>query len=119
MGSGISKLKMAVHICSMMLPQDRILVRFVTMRFRPEEIDAFHQVFNQSQTYIAARQGCLGVRLLSDKQEPDCFYTWSEWTDEDALNAYRYSELFADVWARTKPLFRVKPTAVSWYRWLM
>ncbi|MBX3101467.1 MAG: antibiotic biosynthesis monooxygenase [Bacteroidetes bacterium] len=93
-----------------------MLVRFVTMRFRPEAVGHFRQVFAESKDKIAAMPGCLGVQLLPDEEEPHCFYTWSEWTDADALDAYRHSELFAATWARTKPLFRAKPTAVSWYR---
>lgn len=113
--------RISTDICSMATefsPEStpRVLVRFVTMRFLPEAVPTFQQVFAESRDKIAAMPGCFGVQLMQDPTEPHCFFTWSEWTDADALDAYRHSPLFAATWARTKPLFRAKPTALSWYR---
>ena len=42
-----------------------------------------------------------------------CFFTYSYWVNEDALNNYKYSELFQGIWAVTKPMFNAKPEAWS------
>jgi quinol monooxygenase YgiN len=39
--------------------------------------------------------------------------TYSHWEDEGALNAYRSSELFSNLWAKIKPKFSKKPEAWS------
>lgn len=90
------------------------LVRFVTMRFRPEAVDTFLEVFHEVQPKIAACPGCHGVAVARNPLEPDSWYTISEWDDANALDAYRYSELFATTWKRTKPLFRAPASAQSW-----
>ncbi len=40
-------------------------------------------------------------------------FTYSHWESEAALETYRHSELFAEVWAATKVLFNAKPEAWS------
>ena len=41
------------------------------------------------------------------------FFTYSYWNSENDLNEYRNSELFAKVWAETKPMFAEKAQAWS------
>jgi len=40
-------------------------------------------------------------------------YTYSIWENEEALEVYRQSELFQNVWSQTKVLFQGKPQAFS------
>ena len=44
--------------------------------------------------------------MLTDPADLSIRATLSRWESEDALNAYRRSELFGVVWPSTKALFR-------------
>ena len=76
------------------------------MTFREEAVQSFvADVFEQSKVHIRAFEGCRHMELLQHKSRPNILFTLSIWEDEDALNAYRASALFADTWAKTKALF--------------
>jgi len=83
------------------------------MTFMPEERDNFLKLFDDSKEKIRHFQGCSHLELLKDYNDPNVFSTYSSWEDEAALNAYRHSELFAEVWAKTKSKFAAKPVAFS------
>lgn len=83
------------------------------MTFKPEEVDAFLAVFEQSKNKIRNFPGCQHLELLKDYHAPNIFSTYSLWENDQALDAYRHSELFSVVWAQTKPKFQDKPMAFS------
>ncbi len=87
--------------------------RFVKMTFHPENIDRFKDIFIASQPLIAAMEGCIHVELMQDINNPSVFFTYSTWESPVFLEAYRHSELFQGVWAKTKILFSDKPEAWS------
>jgi heme oxygenase (mycobilin-producing) len=90
-----------------------MIKRFVKMRFKPENINDFKDIFKNSRDLIKGFEGCNHVELLQDEKDPCIFFTFSLWDDEKYLNAYRESELFANVWAATKALFSDKAQAWS------
>lgn len=90
-----------------------MLIRIVRMTFRPEEIENFLQVFEETKERIRGFDGCQHLELWQDYDNPAIMLTHSHWVDDEALNAYRHSELFRSTWARTKPLFAEKPVAFS------
>ena len=90
-----------------------MIKRFVKMTFKADCIERFKDIFNSSKTLIAAMEGCKHVELLQDINNPAIFFTLSIWEDPKYLEAYRQSELFAGVWAKTKILFDAKPEAWS------
>ena len=90
-----------------------MIKRFVKMTFKPEYIEDFKEVFNNSKEFIAAMEGCSYVELLQDIDNPTIFFTFSIWENPTYLEAYRQSELFKNVWAKTKILFGDKPEAWS------
>lgn len=90
-----------------------MITRIVRMEFAPENAAAFLEIFNASKAKIRAFEGCEHLELHRDAQHPHVFFTYSKWTGDDRLEAYRKSELFADTWARTKALFQAKPLAYS------
>jgi quinol monooxygenase YgiN len=51
--------------------------------------------------------------LLQDENDKNIFFTYSIWENDEALQAYRNSELFETTWAKTKILFAGKPEAWS------
>ena len=53
------------------------------------------------------------LELYQDKHDARIFFTYSYWRDEEALEKYRKSALFNEVWTYTKTLFADKPEAWS------
>ena len=92
-----------------------MLVRIVQMTIQPDALDTFLEYFDASSPKIRARSGCLHLELLHDVRYPNVCTTYSHWTDPDALQAYRESDLFRSTWARVKPLFAARPTATSYH----
>lgn len=90
-----------------------MLIRIVRMTFDPTKVEDFLAVFNESKNKIRQMEGCSHLELMQDYTLPNSFSTYSIWADEKALNNYRDSEVFKDVWARTKVLFSEKPIAFS------
>lgn len=83
------------------------------MTFKPELVEEFKALFNSKKELIAAMEGCSHVELLQDVDNRTIFFTYSLWEDPSYLEAYRNSELFKEVWAKTKVLFDAKPEAWS------
>lgn len=83
------------------------------MGFNEAHIDNFLANFEANKDKIRAFDGCLFLELYRDKNDPTIFFTYSYWASEDRLEAYRHSDLFKSVWAKTKPLFNRPPEAWS------
>lgn len=94
------------------MPQ-QILTRVVKLTLDPACIDAFKQVFSSHQQGIAGMQGCIGLQALQDNKEPHIFFTISQWENEHALDNYRYSAFFKNLWSTVKPMFTAKAMAHS------
>ena len=75
------------------------------MTFEPENIPSFERIFRDASGRIRAFPGCSQVELYRDMQDPDTFFTYSIWEDQAALEAYRNSEFFREVWGQTRKLF--------------
>lgn len=90
-----------------------MLIRVVRMTFRPEEVDDFLLLFDETKERIRHFDGCTHLELLRDYNDPCIYNTYSKWEDEAALNKYRNSPLFAEVWKKTKAKFSDKPLAFS------
>lgn len=90
-----------------------MILRIVRMDFDPNRVAAFTALFHSVKDQIAAHPGCLHLKLCKDAKKDHVYYTVSKWSSEAALNAYRSSAFFAEVWAKTKPLFQNKPHAYS------
>lgn len=90
-----------------------MLIRLVKMTFRPEEVPTFLENFNANKHKIRAFEGCQYLEVWQDQQQLGIFFSHSHWKDAAALEAYRKSELFRGIWAKTKVLFAQKPEAWS------
>ena len=90
-----------------------MLIRIVKMNFQPEKTAEFLQMFDDIKHRIRNFDGCEHLELMQDYDDPNSFSTYSKWHDDDALNAYRNSDLFDGVWTRTKAMFNAKPVAFS------
>jgi len=90
-----------------------MIKRIVKMSFHPEKVEDFKALFKANYQKIASFEGCSHVELLQDMNNPSIFFTYSIWKDENCVENYRQSELFAGVWSATKLLFNNKPEAWS------
>jgi autoinducer 2-degrading protein len=89
------------------------LTRVVKLTLDPQYIADFKQVFSRHQQHIAQMKGCLSLQAFQDNKEPHIFFTISHWENEHALDNYRYSEFFKNLWATVKPMFTAKAMAHS------
>ena len=90
-----------------------MLIRTVRMTFRPDELATFFALFDEVAPKIRAFEGCHHLELWEDARYPNILSTYSLWTDAEALDAYRHSELFRSTWAKTKLLFAAPTVAHS------
>jgi quinol monooxygenase YgiN len=90
-----------------------MLIRIVKLTFKPENVDAFVNTFDEKKHFIASFNGCIGVELLRDINNPNIFFTYSKWNNAESLERYRISELFVSTWDTVKKLFGDKPEAWS------
>lgn len=81
------------------------------MHFKVEHIETFISIYESSRHLIRGFDGCEHVELLRDENNPAIFFTFSRWLSTAHLEAYRQSDIFNGVWARTKVLFDDKPQA--------
>lgn len=93
---------------------DPVLIRIVRMTFRPDAVDPFLEYFDRAAPQIRAFDGCEHLELWADTRFPNCCTTCSHWTGDDALEAYRQSDLFRSTWDAVKPLFAARPEAWSY-----
>jgi quinol monooxygenase YgiN len=90
-----------------------MIVRIVKMTFEPSKTEAFQELFDQNKEKIRGFEGCSFLELYRDKNRGNIFFTYSYWENEDALENYRTSALFKEVWSETKKMFSDKPEAWS------
>ena len=90
-----------------------MLVRIVKMSFQTDKIALFLTNFNENKDKIRNSKGCNLLELYRDKTNSNIFFTYSYWQTEEDLENYRGSDLFKNVWAKTKVLFNDKPEAWS------
>jgi len=83
------------------------------MTFRPDALEAFLTMFEATSPQIRAFPGCEHLELWEDVRYPNILTTYSIWTDAEALDAYRRSELFKSTWNRTKAWFAAPAVAHS------
>lgn len=83
------------------------------MSFKEEEIASFLEVFEKQKIFIASFDGCNHLELLKDKNQHNVFFTYSHWDDEAALERYRESDFFRNIWSGVKLKFDAKPEAWS------
>jgi len=94
-----------------------MIVRIVRMEFQPNKVEDFKNIFEERKAKIRSFPGCQYLELLQGTNaQTNIFTTYSYWDSEEALNEYRYSELFAETWQLTKALFSKKAEATSFHK---
>jgi len=90
-----------------------MILRIVKMHFEPEMLSGFLEYFDEMKSNIEAMPGLVNLKLYTDVNNENIVFTISTWLDHKYLEAYRNSELFAEVWPKTKALFAHKAEAWS------
>lgn len=90
-----------------------MLIRIVRMTFHEEKVEEFLQLFKETSGKIREFKGCRHLALWKDYNANNVYITYSKWENADSLEAYRDSDLFQNIWSRTKILFKEKPVAFS------
>ena len=90
-----------------------MIIRIVKMTFDENRVNEFLDIFEATKHRIRGFEGCMHLELLKDVDQPNVYFTYSHWDSKDHLNTYRDSDLFGDVWPKTKALFVAKPQAWS------
>ncbi len=90
-----------------------MIIRIVKMVFRKEHIDDFLCLFEARKSYIRNFKGCRHLELLRPTDTGNAWFTYSIWENEAALEVYRKSGLFKEIWAETRVLFQEKAAAWS------
>ena len=83
------------------------------MTFQAKASETFLVIFEENKQQIRNFPGCEYLELWQENGAEAVFMTYSWWKDEQALEAYRHSELFRKTWAKTKVLFAARPEAWS------
>lgn len=90
-----------------------MITRIVQLTFQEHLVDEFLKTFEVSGPKIRASKSCHSLELVRDKYRPYVFFTISKWETEEALEAYRSSDLFRNTWKITKTLFSLPAHAWS------
>ncbi len=93
-----------------------MILRIVRMEFRPENVRDFLELFHRSKDQIRNFRGVSKLELLRDAESENVYYTYSIWINSEALEAYRQSALFKEIWSKTKELFEHPAQAFSMVR---
>lgn len=89
------------------------MIRIVKMTFQHDRADDFLGIFNEIKGFIENFEGCTELRLLRDNEKQNIFFTYSVWDNAEALERYRTSEFFKEIWSRAKVNFSERAEAWS------
>ena len=90
-----------------------MIIRIVKLKFETEKVQDFLALFDSVVTKVNSFPGCYQMHMVRDIQNPNLFFTYSQWENETALNNYRDSDLFQSIWPIIKPWFSQKAEAWS------
>ncbi len=95
------------------LSHPTVLLRIVRLPLAPGRVADFLTLFRASEDLIRQQPGCQHLELWQDVDDPHTYCTYSHWDDAAALDAYRRSVLFGQVWPATKRLLAAPALAFS------
>jgi heme-degrading monooxygenase HmoA len=95
-----------------------MIIRIVKMHFTDAGVAEFLEIFDQNKAAIRDFPGCVHLELLKEAGDDTVFATLSHWDNEQSLENYRKSELFASVWGRVKTLFAEPTQAFSFQKFI-
>lgn len=90
-----------------------MILRIVKLVFAAEQVARFQEIFQEKRNAIRHFEGCTHLELWQDRNDPCTFFTYSWWLSESALDNYRHSPFFGELWKGLKPMFAQKAEAWS------
>ena len=90
-----------------------MITRIVKLEFQEDKTQDFLTFFGTIKHRVNEFPGCFGMKLYQDIENQNIIMTYSHWESQEALDNYRESETFGDVWPKIKPWFKSKPEAWS------
>jgi autoinducer 2-degrading protein len=88
-----------------------MMIRIVKLDFHLDQVDLFREIFATHQSLIRQFPGCLHLELWQEPNPGNIFFTYSHWESPEALELYRRSPLFREIWTTIKVMFHTKPEA--------
>ena len=82
-----------------------MIERIVRLAFDVQRESEFLKVFKKHQIHMKNLDDCYSLSLKKDLGTEGVFFTHSIWESEHALNNYRSSPYFLNIWAVIKPWF--------------
>ncbi len=82
-----------------------MITRIVKLHFHQNQAKLFPPVFARVSEQILKYPGCRSLDMLQDVDNPAIYFTISTWDHLLALEHYRRSELFKQVWPEVKAWF--------------
>ncbi|MCH1472398.1 MAG: antibiotic biosynthesis monooxygenase [Bacteroidia bacterium] len=90
-----------------------MILRLVKMEFMSKNTSEFLTYFESINHKIKQMPGLVNLKLYQDVNNPNIIFTHSTWLNEEALENYKKSKLFGEVWPKTKKLFASEAFAWS------
>lgn len=90
-----------------------MIVRIVELSIREDKMVIAKSLLAEVAPKVRSSPGCSHLRILIDLHKSGHVTTYSHWSSEADLNAYRHSDIFKDFWAQIKPLFALPAKAWS------
>lgn len=79
-----------------------MITRIVKLQIASDSCDEWEALFQKVKPLIESVPGCHQVILL--KSSNGIYFTYSQWDSEQALEDYRSSAFFGEVWPKIKAL---------------
>ena len=89
-----------------------MILRLVKMEFKSEDTVNFLAYFETIKEKIEAMPGIVSLKLYQQQDNPNVIFTHSLWLSDEHLNNYRKSDVFGQIWPKTKQYFACD--AVAW-----
>jgi Uncharacterized enzyme involved in biosynthesis of extracellular polysaccharides len=93
-----------------------MIVRIVHLHIKKDQLTAFIAFFETKRALIFRQPGCLFLSMLQGAEDEQAVTTYSHWENVEALNNYRHSPLFGEIWPYTKSVMDQPPVAQSFYQ---
>ena len=91
-----------------------MITRIVKLSIKKNHINDFAAFAEKIKTTIQGFDGCNELKILQNNYNPEIFMTYSIWDNEAALNEYRKSDFFRNIWPKAKLWFSAKPKAETY-----
>jgi quinol monooxygenase YgiN len=87
------------------------IIRLIFVRVVPEEAKNAEQIWKESCAPLMIQQpGCLSEKLLRSTDDPGEFISYSEWKDQQSIDAYRVSEAHEEIKKHARHLHGDRPS---------